>query len=130
VFGPDFFRTLVGVERTRDQEHEGELVCISGAETGNSCGELKSTDHTQNRGDGGERKHQRLARYNSEDGDSGAPVYRKVRGRRALAVGIHSGTVRCDFLFRNTCRVYSHASVIQKQLNLRICTRGRARCGR
>jgi hypothetical protein len=48
-----------------------------------------------------------------------------------LAVGSHVGrTQSCGFLGFGTCRVYSHASVIQKQIKLRICVRGRARCGR
>lgn len=132
IFGPAFFRTLVAVESLRHgyREHEGNQVCVSGAKSGNSCGELDSTDYTRDRPGGGERKHQRLATYNATGGDSGAPVYRKLKGRRALAVGVHSGTVRTGFLYLKKRRVYSHASLIQNAFNLKICVRGRARCGR
>jgi YD repeat-containing protein len=135
VFGPAFRRTTVGVERIGGPRHpwresEGEEVCISGAVSGHRCGELTRTDHEQEGSNGSTRRNQRMATYHGDDGDSGAPIYRRLPRQTALAVGVHSGRTRTGFLFLQTRRVYSHASLIQQDARLSICARGRARCGR
>jgi hypothetical protein len=59
--------------------------------------------------------------YN-DHGDSGAPVYRRLGRRRALASGVLSGLNR---KVGRTRTIYSSASRIQFQLNVLVCTRGR-----
>ena len=129
IFGPDFRRTVTRVESISRDEHEGNMVCKSGATTGITCGKLESTDHTQGPDDL-KRTHQRVATYRSDPGDSGAPVYRRTANRTAMAVGIHSGTFRKSIfgLFKKR-RVYSHAELVQQRFGVTICRKGLDQCG-
>lgn len=128
IFGPDFRRTVTRVESISRDEHEGNMVCKSGATTGITCGKLESTDHTQGPDDL-KRTHQRVATYRSDPGDSGAPVYRRTANKTAMAVGIHSGTFRKNLfgLFKKR-RVYSHAELVQQRFGITICRKGLDQC--
>jgi len=86
VWLPPFRRNVVGIETS--SERTGNIVCMSGI-NGVSCGEVTSTSANKTSGDGVKLICQRLADYDSNPGDSGRPVYRRLSGRRALAVGIN-----------------------------------------
>ena len=134
IFGRQFRRTVTGVERTKGQEHVGQLVCKSGRVTDVTCGKLISVRAVYNAVINPGTKtirRMRLASYHSLEGDSGAPVYRRLRYRTALASGMHKGRIGFDFggLFRSY-PLYSSASMTQRAMNLTICRRGYAQCGR
>ncbi|HEV3002527.1 MAG TPA: DUF6531 domain-containing protein [Solirubrobacteraceae bacterium] len=124
IWGPDFRRTLIAVETPAVSEHEGNVVCITGEETGNSCGELKTTNATKTSKDGVELIQQRLATYDADGGDSGAAIYRKARGRRAIAVGLHQGWIRRTEDAFAKRHVYGHVRFLESIYNLRVCVQG------
>lgn len=129
IFGPDFWRTLTAIER---EEPEEAMVCKSGANTGITCGRRVHNAYSFETEDGVWLRNQRLATYDSGVGDSGAPVYRRLRYRKAMAVGIHFGRDRVA-LVRNAARsyaVYGHAVNEEREMDVLLCIKGRARCGR
>jgi hypothetical protein len=110
-------------------EHEGEMVCMSGAftpPTRERCGRLRNTNFDWTV-DGRHIFKQRLATYVSIAGDSGAPIYRRLAHKKARAVGLHSGIVTIN---GRIYRVYTHASLMQSNMDIALCAQGRVACGR
>jgi hypothetical protein len=72
---------------------------------------------------------QRRADFFNCSGDSGGIVYRPLERRKAMAVGIYAGGRN-----RGECpwfeAFYSHLRWAENDMQLKVCIRGRARCGR
>lgn len=118
-------RRLSTVEKRFEEEEEGNLVCISGIHN-NDCGWLDSRNESVEVND---KKFEflRTATYESQGGDSGAPIYFPYGNRReARALGLHKGrfgTQLFDSLRKRPH--YSHAERIELRFNIRFCVRGR-----
>src|SRR5690606_32770820 len=74
----------------KGQNVVGELVCMSGASSGFTCGEIIDTSYNYKIEDGWYYDQLR-ATYSRARGDSGAPVYLRVSSTTTVLKGIHSG---------------------------------------
>ncbi|MFO7275050.1 MAG: S1 family peptidase, partial [Bacillota bacterium] len=74
----------------KGQNVVGELVCMSGASSGFTCGEIIDTSYNYKIEDGWYYDQLR-ATYSRAGGDSGAPVYLRVSSTTTVLKGIHSG---------------------------------------
>jgi YD repeat-containing protein len=130
IFGtPTFSRVITRVESIARDEHNGELVCKSGpmdgitnpqtgASAGVSCGTLLQRDaKIRPQGTNTWLIAQRKANVFAIPGDSGAPVFRRVRGAKALASGLVSAATGSVIMY------YSSASRLQTSMHIFICTR-------
>jgi hypothetical protein len=125
IWLPAYTRKLVQVENEFRDEHEGNIVCMTGRVTGVSCGDLKTTNASKTTEDGVKLVAQRFAEYESAPGDSGAAIYRRLGDREAIAVGVHQGRWRRREDLFNERRVYGHVNNLEQAYNSDVCVVGR-----
>jgi YD repeat-containing protein len=116
-------------KRGRPFEKLGMMVCKAGYRTNVTCGEITAIQATVRLPDGTVLYRQRRADFFNCSGDSGGIVYRPLERRKAMAVGIYAGGRN-----RGECpwfeAFYSHLRWAENDMQLKVCIRGRARCGR
>jgi YD repeat-containing protein len=134
IIAEGFLRQLVRIQGMGPpHERSGTVICKSGITTGVTCGIILRTRHTALIQGGVRLYRQRLATYGSRGGDSGSIVYRRLPKRKAVAVGIHSGAKKVTQNPQNPPRKlarYSHLRWAQNDMQIRVCIKGRVRCGR